>query len=100
MGQWKDIKKEKKNAVFWDVVPSDVLEECIASIFRLKRTNNLGKTVEVAHANIVPHSLILSTFKMEVTYSSEILVLTRTTSQKLAFFIAPAVTTSNLTYVF
>jgi hypothetical protein len=41
---------QKKNAIFWDVMPlallrTNILKECIASIIRAKRTGELGETV-------------------------------------------------------
>jgi hypothetical protein len=69
----KKTYSKMNNAVFWDVMPC-------------------GCCTNIATANVVLSSPILVTLMMEVTRSSEILVLTEPhdiTSQKTAFFIAP-----------
>jgi hypothetical protein len=73
------------NAIIWDMelcglVESDVLEENVASIFRLERMSELGKTLAVTIKRlVVPISLILSTLKMDVTSVPERSVLLRPT---------------------
>jgi hypothetical protein len=82
-----------------DLVRTDVSEECIASIIRVKRIGELGPMLGVTSnwrmlqrntmwvalcrllvtANIVPSSPILVTLTMEAIHSSETSVLTRAT---------------------
>jgi hypothetical protein len=57
-----------KTAIFWDVMPTDVSEERIFSVIKVKRNSELGTTVAVTTmllllvtANVVPSSLILLT---------------------------------------
>jgi hypothetical protein len=50
------------------IVRTDVLEERIASIIRVKRIREIQAALIV---NIVPSSLILSALKMEATHPSE-----------------------------
>jgi hypothetical protein len=67
------------------LVKTDVSEEIIASIMRIKRISKLGKVSSnqqlkvqlLVTANAFPSSLILFTFMMEAILSSEASVLTR-----------------------
>jgi hypothetical protein len=70
------------------LVRTDVREECIASIIRVKRTIELETTLAVTSnrrtlrrntANVVPSLSILVTLMMEALGSSEMSVLTRAT---------------------
>jgi hypothetical protein len=67
-----------KNAIFWDValVRTNILEERIASIIRVKR---IGMLQLLITTNIVSSSLILFTLMMEVIRSSETPALTGAT---------------------
>jgi hypothetical protein len=66
-----------KNAIIWDViyvalVRTDVSEERIATIIRVKGISQLGKRyLFLVTANVVPISLIVVTLMMEVIASSE-----------------------------
>jgi hypothetical protein len=86
-----------KNAVFWmrrHVIPvrSDVSEELIASIIRVKRISEL-RTIAHLHivlqllgtANVVPSSPILVALMMEAIRSSKTPVLTRSPKSALLF---------------
>jgi hypothetical protein len=64
------------------LVRTDLSEESIASIIRLKRIGELGTLVTSNPAN-VPSSLIRSTLKMEAIRSSETSVLTRATRRHI-----------------
>jgi hypothetical protein len=64
------------------LVRINVSEERIASIFRIDRISELGTlavTSELLPANVVPRTLILSTWKRVVISSYVTLVLTRHT---------------------
>jgi hypothetical protein len=76
------------------VVRTDVSEENIASVIKVKRISELGTTLAVISnrnsvlqllvtANVVPTSLILFTLKTEEILSSETSVLARTTRRKI-----------------
>jgi hypothetical protein len=64
------------------LVRTDVLEECVTSIIRVKRIWELGTMLAVN--NVVPCSLIIFILMMEATYSSETSVLTRATWRHIA----------------
>jgi hypothetical protein len=59
------------------LVRTDVSEEHIASIIRVKRISELGTTLVTA--NIVHSSLIHYSLMMQVKHTSEMLILTRAT---------------------
>jgi hypothetical protein len=65
------------------VVGTDVSEEYIASIIRVKRICELGTPLTITRkldtTNVIPSSLILFTLIMEAIRSSETSVLTRAT---------------------
>jgi hypothetical protein len=65
-----------------DLARTDVSEERVASILKVESSSELGTTLAVTGtlihaAAVVPSSLSLSTFKMEVTRSSEASVRTK-----------------------
>jgi Mn2+/Fe2+ NRAMP family transporter len=83
-----------KNAIFWDVtlcglVKTDVSEERSASIIRVTRIGELGRTLAVVFlcsvhrllvtANVVPSSQIPVTLIIEVLRSSKTSILTNAT---------------------
>jgi hypothetical protein len=63
-----------------DLVRTDVLEEDMVYIIRVKRISELGTTWAVTSnsdtANVVPSSLIIFTFMIDAIYSSGSSVLT------------------------
>jgi hypothetical protein len=61
------------------LVRTDVSEELSASIIRVTRIGELGITLAVVTANVVPSSPILVALMMEPVSSSEASVLTRAT---------------------
>jgi hypothetical protein len=96
------------------LVRTDVSEESITSVIRVTRIRELGTTLTATSnrsttssvlrllvaVNVVPRSLILVTLMIEEIRSSGTIVLIwplGVTSQKLAFFVATIVKTSNLT---
>jgi hypothetical protein len=81
-----------KNTVFWDMmlcgsVRTDVSEESITSIIKVKRIIELGMILIflrdvfqlLVKANAIPNSLILVTLMMEEILSSEMSALARAT---------------------
>jgi hypothetical protein len=91
-----------KNAVFWDVPPCGISEDCSASIIRMKRIGELGTTLALTSNEStlktivflrrvlrllvtadVPSSQILVTRMMEVLRSSKTSVLTRATRRSI-----------------
>jgi hypothetical protein len=74
------------------LVRIDVSEECIASIIRVERINELGKHLgatllefrqTLVRADVVLSSLILSTLMVDAVISSETPVLTRATRRHI-----------------
>jgi hypothetical protein len=66
------------------LVRTDVSEELSASIIRMIRIGELGTTLAVVTANVVPTSSILVTLMMkEALSSSETSVLTRATRRNI-----------------
>jgi hypothetical protein len=65
------------------VVRTDVSEEPSASIIRVTRIGELGTTLVLVTANVVPSSSILVTLMMEALRSSEMSVLTIFTGRNI-----------------
>jgi hypothetical protein len=77
-----------KNGVFWDITPCGLcknrrFEELSASIIGVTRIGELGITLAVVTAKVVPSSPILVTLMMEALHSFETSVLTRVTGRKI-----------------
>jgi hypothetical protein len=85
-----------KNAVSWNMIPcdslrTDVSEERITSIIRVKRISKLGTRLAASMLIIanIPSSLILFTLMMEAIHASETFFLQEphgVISKKTAFF--------------
>jgi hypothetical protein len=74
-------------------VRTEVSEECVASIFRVRVISELGRALGVT---IVPTPLILNTLKLEATLSFQSSVLRRATQRHILVITFTAVKTSNL----
>jgi hypothetical protein len=82
------------------VVRTDVSEERIASVIRMKKISELEMLAVLVTANVAPSSLIFFAMMMETIRSSKTWVITKATRRHIqedGFFIVTAVQTSNLT---
>jgi hypothetical protein len=80
-----------KNVIFWDMtheilVRTDVSEECVASIIRVKRIGKLGTMLALklpVTANVVHSSPILLVLAMEAIRSCKTSVLLKATRRRV-----------------